>query len=224
MCGRFVQAQSPRAYASHFGAEVAGEDSPSPSWNVAPTRKVGVVLERDGRRLFAPLRWGLIPGYAKDPSIGSRLINARAETLAEKPTFKGALRTRRCMVPADGFYEWERRETGGKLPHYVHSADGTPLALAGLWGRWRAPDGELIDSFTIVTTRPNAVLAPIHDRMPAILPPENWEAWLDPGFDDVEALTAMLAPATEGSLTEHPVSTLVNRVENDFPQCVAPLE
>jgi len=224
MCGRFVQALDPAEYAEYFGAALSVSERLDPSYNVAPTDEVYAVAEHDGERLLGTFRWGLVPFWAEDVRIGSRLINARAETIATTPAFRDSFRSKRCIVPADGFYERERRPSGGKLPHFVHDP-GAPLALAGLWSTWRDREsGERLTSCTIVTTEPNDLLRPIHDRMPVVLAEEHWDRWLDREFDDVEVLRDELRPAPEGLLAEHPVSTLVNDVKNDFPECVAPLE
>ena len=223
MCGRFVQAQSAQSYAAHFGAVVSLDEQVKPSWNVAPTDRVYAVAEHEGSRLLGAFRWGLIPWFAKDAKVGSRHINARAETAASNATFKDSFARKRCLVPADGFYEWEKRESGGKLPHFIHHGDGTPLALAGLWSSWKSPDGERVATCSIMTTRPNGVVSPIHDRMPVVLPPESWDRWLDRDTADSAVLAALLVPAAEGTLVEHPVSTLVNDVKNNYPECMAPL-
>jgi len=223
MCGRFVQAQSAQSYADHFGATPAASVALDPSWNVAPTDRVYAVAEHDGERTLGTFKWGLIPWYAESPKVAAKHINARAETLASKAAFKDSFERRRCIVPADGFYEWERLEAGGKLPHFFHSADDRPLALAGLWASWRDPEGERITTCTIVTTKPDELVARIHDRMPAILPEGGWDRWLDPGFGDLRALLAMLRGAAAGPLAEHAVSTLVNDVKNNYPECVEPL-
>lgn len=223
MCGRFVQAHDAEEYALHFGAARLVDDPVSPSWNVAPTDRVYAVAVHEGRRSLGTFRWGLVPWFADTPKVGSRHINARAETLATKPAFRDSFTRRRCIVPADGFYEWERMEAGGKRPHFVHAADGSPLALAGLWASWRDESGKRLSTCSIVTTRPNDLVGGIHDRMPAILARADWERWLDPGFDDVNALTAMLGPAPDGSLTEYAVPSLVNDVRNNFPDLIEPL-
>jgi putative SOS response-associated peptidase YedK len=194
-----------------------------PSWNVAPTDEVYAVAQHEGARTLGKFRWGLIPWYSDSPKVASKHINARAETAASKPAFKDSFARRRCIVPADGFYEWERLESGGKLPHFIHSVDGEPLALAGLWASWRDPEGERITTCTIVTTKPNELVGKIHDRMPVVLPSGSWEHWLDPSFDDEESLRSMLVAAGRGTLIEHPVSTLVNSVKNNFPECAEPL-
>jgi putative SOS response-associated peptidase YedK len=218
MCGRFVQAQDPTDYADFFSARVALTESIDRSWNVAPTDQVYAVAEHDGERLLGAFRWGLIPWFAKDIKVGARHINARAETVAEKAAFKRSFENRRCLIPADGFYEWEKKPDGSKLPHFIRSGDGTPLALAGLWGSWRNEDGDRITSCTIITTTPNDLVRPIHDRMPVALDHDHWRRWLDPEFGDRSALQAMLAP--RGGMTEHPVSSLVNSVKNDGPQLI----
>ena len=223
MCGRFVQAQSAQSYAAHFGAVVALDESLDPSWNVAPTDRVYAVAEHEGERRLGTFRWGLIPWFAKEAKAAARHINARAETAATSPAFRDAFASKRCLIPADGFYEWEKRETGGKVPHFIHHADGTPLALAGLWSSWKAPDGERITTCSILTTDPNALVSPIHDRMPVILPRDSWDRWLDRDLSDTGELRTLLGPAVEGSLTEYAVSTLVNDVKNNYPECVAPL-
>ena len=218
MCGRFVQAQDPTDYADFFSARVALTESLEKSWNVAPTDQVLAVAAHDGERLLGSFRWGLIPWFAKEIKAGARHINARAETVETTAAFKRSFENRRCIVPADGFYEWERKPDGSKLPHFIHSAAGGPLALAGLWESWRDPEGERITSCTIITTPPNDLVGPIHDRMPAVLHSDRWERWLDPGFSDVDALKAMLGPAPPETLAEHAVSSLVNSVKNNGPE------
>jgi putative SOS response-associated peptidase YedK len=223
MCGRFVQAQSAQSYAAHFGAVVSLDERVKPSWNVAPTDRVYAIAEHDGSRLLGAFRWGLIPWFAKDPKIGSRHINARAETAATATSFKDSFARKRCLIPADGFYEWEKLDSGGKLPHFIHHGDGTPLALAGLWSSWKATDGERVTSCTIITTKPNQLVGPIHDRMPVILPRESWDSWLSREIADPAVFTPLLTPAADGILIEHPVSTLVNDVKNNYAECVEPL-
>ena len=223
MCGRFVQAQSPQSYAAHFGAGLAVEESLDPSWNVAPTDRVYAVADHEGARTLGTFRWGLIPWYAASPRVAAKHINARAETVASKPAFKDSFARRRCIIPADGFYEWERLESGGKLPHYIRSEDGTPLALAGLWASWRDPDGERITTCTIITTKPNDLVERLHDRMPVVLPGDSWDRWLDPEYSDEPGLRSLLAAPPSRGMTEHAVSTLVNDVKNNYPECIEPL-
>ena len=223
MCGRFVQAQSAQSYADHFGAAVSLDEAVDPSWNVAPTDRVYAVAEHEGNRFLGAFRWGLIPWFAKEAKVGARHINARAETVATTPAFKDSFARKRCLIPADGFYEWEKRESGGKVPHFVHNADHSPLALAGLWSSWKNPDGERVATCSIITTRPNDLLAPIHDRMPLILPREAWDRWMDRETTDPGVLEALLVPAADETLAEYPVSTLVNDVKNNYAECVTPL-
>jgi putative SOS response-associated peptidase YedK len=223
MCGRFVQAQSAQAYAEHFGAEVEVSEALDASWNVAPTDHVYAVAQHEGTRRLGTFRWGLIPWFAKDIKVGARHINARSETLATKAAFKDSFARKRCLVPADGFFEWEKLESGGKLPHYIHSTDGAPLALAGLWASWKSPEGERLATCAIVTAQPNDLIEPIHDRMPVVLPAEHWDVWLDRDYHDLGELGGFLGPVASGVLTEHAVSTLVNDVKNNYPECIEPL-
>jgi putative SOS response-associated peptidase YedK len=228
MCGRFVSASPPDEIARYFDAS-APEALLEPSYNVAPTNDVYAVLSDGGVRRVDAFHWGLVPAWAKDPKVGSRMINARAETLATRNAYKPALRRRRCLVPADGFFEW-RKLPGGKRkqPYFIHRPDGEPFAFAGLWEVWRGPKGadgertgEPLRSCTIVTTTPNEVMAEVHDRMPVILPPSAWEAWLDPGNDDLEALGRLLVPAPAHLTALRPVSTRVNSVRNKGADLVA---
>jgi putative SOS response-associated peptidase YedK len=211
MCGRYELHTHPAAIALAFGLPFPPEIRPR--YNIAPTQDVPVVrLSRSGERELAQVRWGLVPRWAKDPSIGTRMINARAETLADKPAYRMALRHHRCLVPADGFYEWKPRPGGGKQPMHVGMKDGAPFALAGLTERWLSPEGEVLDTCTIVTTEANALLAPLHDRMPLIIAPEDYERWLDVADDDVADL---FAPFPGDAMAYYPVSTRVNAVRND---------
>jgi len=221
MCGRFVQATPSAVIAEIFGLGEVPELAPR--YNIAPTQTAAVVRWRGGRRELAMLRWGLVPSWAKDPSMGARLINARGETLASKPAFRSALRTRRCVIPATGFYEWQKT-AAGKKPYFFYLASGLPMALAGLWEAWQPPEGPLWETFAIVTTQANARLAPIHDRMPAILDREAVERWLDPTVQDADELLGLLAPAPDSWIACHPVSRAVNNPQHDAPDCIAPLE
>jgi putative SOS response-associated peptidase YedK len=222
MCGRLTQQLSSEEYAALFGAEDDYFDLGA-HYNVAPTQWASVVLAQDHQRIVSGLRWGLIPAWASDPSIGARLINARAETVAEKPSFRTSFRKQRCIVPADAFYEWQK-VGATKLPHVIERQDKRPLAFAGLWAVWR-PKGsnEAIRSFTVVTTEANPVVSVIHDRMPVILPEENWPEWLDPANDNVAALTSLLVPFSAAPMRAYPVSKLVNNVRNDSPELVEPV-
>jgi putative SOS response-associated peptidase YedK len=224
MCGRFVQSQDPEFYADVFRVETIKTDPIAASFNVAPTDQVYAIAEHDGTRLLGSFRWGLIPWWAKDRKIGSRNINARSETVAVKPAFRDSFARRRCLIPADGFYEWKRLPKG-KLPHYIYRADGQPLAFAGLWSSWKDPEsGDRVRTCTIITGRPNDLVAPIHDRMPLILDEATWSDWLDTTIGDHAELERLLAVYPASEMAEHPVSTLVNKVANNYPECIEPLE
>jgi putative SOS response-associated peptidase YedK len=221
MCGRYSFAMGTDVYAALF--EVAGPvPALEPRWNVAPTQPVAVVVvTNEGPRALRTMRWGLVPSWAKDPSIGNRMINARAETLAEKPSFRDAFRKRRCLVVADGFYEWVR-DGERKRPVWIHPRAGGALAFAGLWERWKAPDGTILETCTIVTTAANGTMAPFHHRMPVILPPSAWARWLDPMPADPAALADLLVPAPDDLLEVRPVSTRVNSPANEGPSLLDP--
>ena len=218
MCGRYTLSTPSGRLAEEF--ELDGAVEISPSYNVAPTQQVAAVVEdEDGRRLEM-LRWGLVPSWADDPGIGARMINARSETAPEKPSFRRAFRGRRCLIAADGFYEW-KRENGGKQPYYFRMQDGRPFAFAGLWESWeKGGDGALL-SCTILTTRANSVLNGIHERMPVILPPDAYDAWLDPDADR-EELGELMVPYPGDDLETYPVSRFVNSPRNNDERCVEP--
>jgi putative SOS response-associated peptidase YedK len=223
MCGRFTLTATPQQLQEAFPGLQTPPEMPA-RYNIAPTQPVAVITNHLPDKLDF-FTWGLIPSWAKDPSIGSRLINARAETLAEKPAFRAAFRRRRCLIPASGFYEW-RQELGSKTktPLYISLPNGAPLAFAGLWENWNAPDGSQILSCTIITTPPNDLMRSIHNRMPAILAPEDYAAWLDPDVSDPSALQGLLQPFKAAPLQAHPVSRLVNSPANDLPASIAPIE
>ena len=224
MCGRFVQAASAGDYADYFSVDVVKTESLAPSYNVAPTDPVYGVAVHRGERMLGTFRWGLLPVWAKDRKMAARTINARIETAATKAAFRDAFARKRCLIPADGFYEWQPRPKG-KLPHFVYRRDGRPLALAGLWSSWRDPEtDERISTCTILTGAPNEVVAPIHDRMPVVVPDEMWEAWLDPNLPDPAGLASTLGPFPTAATGLHPVSTLVNKVANNLPECIVPLD
>ena len=222
MCGRFVSASPPDELANYFGA-LQPDAELEPSFNVAPTNEVYAVRADDGNRRIDPLRWGLVPFWAKDLKIGSRMINARSETVAEKPAFRRAYERRRCLIPADGFYEWAKVEgQKAKQPYFIHRPDGEPLVFAGIWERWkpRLEDGKTVDesadtieTCTILTCGPNDVMAEIHDRMPVLLAPSVWDDWLSPDTD-LDYIASLLVPAPDDLLTMFPVSTAVNNVRN----------
>ena len=192
-----------------------------PRYNIAPSQPVlSVAADRDsGARVAEFLRWGLVPHWAKDPSIGNRMINARAETLADKPSFRGPLRHNRCLIPASGFYEWRKQGTS-KQPMFVRMADGQPFALAGLWATYTPPDGSELRSCTIITTEPNSLLATIHNRMPAILDPVDYDTWLDPAIQHPPDVLPLLVPFEAEKMDAYPVSTVVNSPANDVPDCL----
>lgn len=221
MCGRFASTTPPDKLAAYFGAEApmdADDEEHGPDFNVAPTRDVPVVRIREDERHLDFLRWGLVPRWAKDLRIGSKMINARAETVATKNAYRSAFKRRRCIVSADGFYEWKRLDPKTKQPMYIHRSDGDPLAFAGLFERWTdAENLREIHTCTIITTTPNATMEPIHNRMPVLLPPNAWDAWLDPANDDVDGLQELLVPAPDSLLTAYAVSTEVNNVRNNNP-------
>lgn len=224
MCGRFVQIQDAEDYGAYFSVDVIRTEQVLKSWNVAPTKQVYAVAEHEEERRLGTFEWGLVPVWAKDRKIGARLINARVETVGTKPAFRDSFSARRCIVPADGFYEWEPK-VRGKLPHYFYAPDRNPLALAGLWTSWRDPDtGDPVRTCTIVTREASDVVSPIHDRMPVILPKSAWEAWLDTENRDRNAIEGLVASLPIPDLSEHAVATLVNRVANDVPELIDPLE
>ena len=219
MCGRYVRKTGSRTIADDFDVDEVVDDL-QPSFNVAPTQDVAVITNDGAKRLVA-MRWGLIPSWAADPTIGSRMINARSESLAEKAAFKDAFKSRRCLVVADGFYEW-RKEGRAKVPLFIRLKSGRPFGLGGLYETWRPPLGELLTTCTIITTEPNELLAPIHNRMPAILGGGADEMWLDPAVKDQTVLLNLLQPYPSDEMEAYEVSTLVNSVKNDSPACIEP--
>ncbi len=222
MCGRFTLTATPEELADAF-PQFSVPRQMSPHYNIAPTQPIAVV-PNDGRGAVDFFIWGLIPAWAKDPSVGSRLINARSETLAEKPSFRSAYKRRRCLVLADGFFEWQKIPAQrGKQPQYITLADRKPFAFAGLWEQWSSPDGSEIKSATIITTTPNKLMAKFHDRMPVILAPENYARWLDPAERSPDALQDLLVPFPASRMAHYPVSTLVNSPGNDLPETILPL-
>lgn len=231
MCGRFVSASPPDELAKYFGA-AEPEGGLEPSFNVAPTNEVYVVRAADGNRQLGALRWGLVPFWAKDLKIGSKMINARAETVAEKPAFRKAYQQRRCLIPADGFYEWAKVEgQKAKQPYFIHRPDGEPVVFAGMWERWkpRLEDGktvdesaEVIETCTILTCTPNKTMATIHNRMPVLLAPAVWDDWLSPDTD-IDYIGTLLKPAPDDLLALQPISTAVNNVRNKGEELIVPL-
>jgi putative SOS response-associated peptidase YedK len=221
MCGRYV-IKSP---AAKLKVRFHLDDLPlfEPRYNIAPTQPVPIVRWLDQpKREWTPVRWGLIPSWAKDAKIGNKLINARGETVAEKPSFRSAFRKRRCLIPADGFYEWKKLD-GGKQPHFIHLRDEEPFAFAGLWEHWINPDdGEVIESCTIVTTEANALMRTLHDRMPVILPAADYDRWLDPATQGMEGLKELVRPYPSDGMTAYPISAYVNNPRHEGVKCLEP--
>jgi len=218
MCGRYAVTSAPEAIRTLFA--YAEQPNFPPRHNIAPTQPIGIVRLVEGKRQFALVRWGLLPSWVKDPKSFSLLVNARGESLADKPAFKAAMKYRRCLVPADGFYEWKAIGTR-KQPYYVRAKSGEPLAFAGLWEIWTGPNGEEMETAAIVTTRANRALAGIHDRMPVVVPPEAFNLWLDCANVDGETAASLVAPAAENLLEAYEVSTAVNRTANDNADLIA---
>ncbi len=212
--------EPPNQIASMLGLETV--PNLEPRYNIAPTQEVIAVRMQDGGRALVRLRWGLIPFWAKDAAIGAKMINARAETLAEKPAFRQAFANRRCVIAADGFYEW-KTIAKAKQPFHIHRPDGAPFAFAGLWERWEK-DGEPVETCTIITTDAPESLAGIHHRVPVILPPDAMTTWLETPEGQTDGLAELLAPLPDGELIAEPVSTAVNKVANDGPECQEPVE
>jgi putative SOS response-associated peptidase YedK len=221
MCGRYTLVSNPEAIRALF--RYAGQPNFPARYNIAPTQPIAVVRLFEGRREFALLRWGLIPGWVKDPRNFSLLFNARGESVLEKPAFQSAMRYRRCLIPFDGFYEWRQRGKR-KQPYYIRARDGRPMAFAGLWESWMGPNGEEMETAAIVTTTANLQLAPLHHRMPVILPPEAFEPWLDHRNTDAETAAALIAPAREDLLEVYPMSDAVNRAAKDSAELIEPVE
>ena len=224
MCGRYRLSRRKEVLAEHFGVDDSDLDW-EPRYNIAPTQPVPVVRSAGAgsKARISLMRWGLIPSWAGDAGIGARTINARAETAESKPSFRDPLRKQRCLIPADGFYEWQRAGKQ-KQPFCFEVGEGAVFAFAGLWDRWRGPSGEWVESCTILTTTPNQLLADVHDRMPAILAPRQYERWLDPAMQDAGRALALIEPFEAAQMHRYAVSTLVNRVTEDGPGCSARVE
>jgi putative SOS response-associated peptidase YedK len=220
MCGRFTRTNSLEEILQEFEiAEVACDLGPS--YNVAPTQPIAVIAEEGGARRLVTLRWGLIPSWAKDASIGNKLINARAETLSQKPSFRQAFKKRRCLIVADGFFEWQKRGAT-KVPLYIRLQSGKPFGFAGLYEYWTPPGGQPIGTCAIITTEANDRMRPIHHRMPVILPREHHALWLNPAVEDEALLLSLLEPFVDGDMETYEVSRLVNSPKNNSPTCIAP--
>jgi putative SOS response-associated peptidase YedK len=218
MCGRYTLRTPVDSLAEAFEIEEY-PSSITPNYNIAPTQEVAAVVEEDEKRKLEMLHWGLIPSWAKDPSIGNKMINARAETVAEKPSFRRAFKVRRCLILADGFYEWKKTDDG-KQPYHVKMEDGSLFAFAGLWETWQ--NGEEIRSCTIITTDANDLMSEIHHRMPVILHPEDYAMWLDHDFEEKEVLTTLLKPYPADVMEAYPASRRVNKPSNNEPSVLEP--
>ena len=218
MCARYVITSPADAIRALFG--YAEQPNFPARYNVAPTQPIPIVRLEQGQRVYALARWGFLPSWVKDPRTFSLLVNARGESVNDKPAFRNAMRRRRCLVPADGFYEWS--DTRPRRPFFVRPRSGGPIAFAGLWETWSGPNGEEVDTAAIVTTRSNRSLAAIHDRMPVIVAPDAFDLWLDCGAVDASTAAALFAPASDALLESHEVSTAVNRAANDSPDLIAP--
>ena len=222
MCGRFVLMTPGKSLTEHF--RLAEEPSLGPRYNIAPTQPVAIIKPKAGtsQRELKIVRWGLIPFWAKDAKMGAGFINARSETAADRPAFRTAFKMRRCIIPADGFYEWKKLEKG-RAPYLVVLSNRLVFAFAGLWETWKSPDGELIESCTILTTDANELIQPIHDRMPTILSPSDYDLWLNPDTKTTESLKHMLKPFPSEEMIMFPVSGKVNKASYDAADCVEPL-
>lgn len=222
MCGRFVLTADGIAIQQHFDLTSVPEGLVTARYNIAPTQPVAVITNEDPTTLTAH-RWGLVPSWSKDPAMGSRLINARAETIHEKPSFRSAFKRRRCLVPANGFYEW-KRDGKAKRPYYIHLKDQALFAFAGLWEVWHSPEGDELRTCTIITTEPNDVVSPLHTRMAVILRPDDYDQWLSPDELPPQALLPLLQPYDADQMDAYEVSTRVNSPANDNPTLIEPLD
>ncbi len=219
MCGRYRLSRRKQAVEEYFESAPASEGEEwSARYNIAPTQPVATVRQAGTGRVLAMMRWGLVPSWASDISIGSRLINGRSETVLEKPAFRDSFRMRRCLIPADGFYEWKK---AGKDRHPYHFGmkDAGLFAFAGIWDRWKSPTGQILESCSILTTAPNELMNGVHDRMPVILPPRHYRVWLTAPAGEAERLTELLAPFDVGLMRRYPVGPLINKPQNETPEC-----
>lgn len=219
MCGRFSLSVPVEDLAELFGFGI--DDLLAPRFNIAPTQPVAVVRNNEaGRREFTLLHWGLVPSWSKAPGIAAKLTNARSETVTEKPSFRNAFRRRRCLIPTSGFYEWQSKEKK-KVPYYIRMKDGRPFAMGGLWEHWQSPEGSELESCAILTTGPNDLMRPIHDRMPVIVSTENFDRWLDTPEREADSLKTLFEPFDSDQMIATPVGTYVNNARNEGPTCQA---
>jgi putative SOS response-associated peptidase YedK len=223
MCGRFTLTVDPAELQDAFGDFIFPTQF-APRYNIAPTQPI-LAIPNDGKNKADFFLWGLIPSWSKDPSIANKLINARGETIAEKPSFRGSFKYKRCLIPADGFYEW-KTETGQKTktPYFIHMKDRKPFAFAGLWDEWHSPEGSMLRTCTIITTEPNELMSNLHNRMPVILDKKNYAEWLEPAPQTRENLIHLIQPFPADRMSAYPVSTLVNVPNNDRIELIAPTE
>lgn len=224
MCGRYRLSRRKQIVEEYFDS-VSSEEDWAPRYNIAPTQPVPVIRQhpKEPVRQISTMRWGLIPSWARDASGAASMINARLETASTKPAFRDALKSRRCLIPADGFYEW-RRDGKTKQPFCFEVNQGQLFAFAGLWDRWKNPSGEWVKTCSILTTTPNAVTSAVHDRMPVILDPNSYDLWLDPGMNNVVEVSNLLKPFDAGLMRSYPVSTRINHVANDDEECSRPVK
>ena len=222
MCGRYTITSAPEALRALF--RFAEQPNFPARYNIAPTQPIPIVRLVEGKREFALVRWGFLPSWVKDPNAFSLIVNARGESVCDKPAFRAAMKRRRCLIPADGFYEWQASGKGPKQPFYIHAKSGKPMAFAGLWETWEGPNGEEVDTAAIVTTRANRTLSPLHDRMPVIIAPDAFDLWLNCGEVDARTAETLIAPAPDDLLEAWPVSTAVNRTANDNAALILPLD
>ncbi len=221
MCGRFTLTVDPSEVEAF--AQYSFPKKFAPRFNIAPTQPV-LAIPNDAKNKADFFIWGLIPSWSKDPSIGNKLINARGETIAEKPSFRGSLKHKRCLILADGFYEWKANQNKKtKTPYFIHMKNREPFAFAGLWDEWHSPDGDSLRTCTIITTEPNELMSSLHNRMPVILKPQDYAKWLDPTPQPAGELLPLIQPFATSQMTAHAVSTLVNKPSNDMAECVVPL-
>lgn len=224
MCGRFTNWAKPEQIGKEFKVGKKNPDLYKARYNIAPSQMIGAVLTSENGRILSALQWGLVPSWAKDSDIGNRMINARAETLSEKPSFRDAFKKRRCVVPASGFYEWQKKGSGAKQPFYFYLKDKEVFGFAGLWEEWiDKQTGDVLETCTIITTEANDILKPVHDRMPVILKPKDYDEWLDPKENNTERLQKLLVPYSAEEMASHAVSTSVNYPESDSPELIKPL-
>jgi putative SOS response-associated peptidase YedK len=224
MCGRFSNKARPEQIEKEFKVGAKNPGIYKPRYNIAPTQMIDTVIEKTGERIIEQLKWGLVPSWSKDPEMGNRMINARAETITEKPSFREAFKSRRCIIPATGFYEWQRKGAGGKQPFYFYLKDKEVFGLAGLWENWiDKQTGEELETCAIITTEANHVLEPVHERMPVILKPESYDEWLDEKIKNTDRLQRLLKPYPPEEMDSHPVGKSVNIPDVDSPELIAPL-